>query len=86
MARDLVDENRISSRDELVGWLAAGCKPQGPFRIGTEHEKIPFYCADRRPVPYDGRPDPGRGGIRALLDGLRAATGWEPIEDRKSVV
>ncbi|WP_374546960.1 glutamate--cysteine ligase [Rhodoblastus sp.] len=86
MARDLVDENRISSRDELVGWLAAGCKPQGPFRIGTEHEKIPFYCSDRRPVPYDGRPDLGRGGIRALLDGLRAATGWEPIEDSGALI
>jgi glutamate--cysteine ligase len=86
MARDLVDENRISSRDELVGWLEAGCKPQGPFRIGTEHEKIPFYRADCRPVPYEGHADSGRDGIRALLDGLRDKSGWEPIDDAGALI
>jgi glutamate--cysteine ligase len=85
MARDLVDENRISSRDELVGWFEAGCKPQGPFRIGTEHEKIPFYRVDHAPAPYERRPD-GRGGIRALLEGLRASSGWEPIEDAGALI
>jgi glutamate--cysteine ligase len=84
MARDLVDENRISSRDELVGWLEAGCKPEGPFRVGTEHEKIPFYRADNRPVPYE--PAQGREGIRALLEGLRDASGWEPIEDAGALI
>jgi glutamate--cysteine ligase len=86
MARDLIDENRISSRDELVGWLEAGCKPEGPFRVGTEHEKIPFYRADNRPVPYEGLPAQGREGIRALLEGLRAACGWEPIEDAGALI
>ena len=64
MARDTVDETLISSRDELIDWFAAGCKPKGPFLIGTEHEKIPFYRADLRPVPYQGQPDLGRGGVR----------------------
>ena len=56
MARDVVDETPISSRDELVRWFEGGSKPQGPFLVGTEHEKIPFYRADLRPVPYEGRP------------------------------
>ena len=55
MARDVVDETPISSRDELVRWFEGGSKPQGPFLIGTEHEKIPFYRTDLRPVPYEGR-------------------------------
>ena len=54
MARDVVDAEIIESRDELVAWLEAGCKPAGAFRVGTEHEKIPFYHAGLSPVPYEG--------------------------------
>jgi glutamate--cysteine ligase len=77
MARDVVDSEVVESRDALVAWLEAGCKPTGPFRVGTEHEKIPFYRADRSPVPYHGK-----RGIRALLEGMRGKLGWERIEDR----
>jgi glutamate--cysteine ligase len=86
MARDLVDQQIISSRDELVSWLEAGCKPEGPFRIGTEHEKIPFYRADCSPLPYEGRPELGREGVHALLEGLRATSGWERIEDSGALI
>ena len=72
MARDVVDSEVVESRDALVAWFEAGCKPDGPFRVGTEHEKIPFYRADHSPVPYDGE-----RGIRALLEGMRAELGWE---------
>lgn len=86
MARDVVDETPISSRDELVSWLEAGCKPRGPFLVGTEHEKVPFYRADLAPVPYEGRPDRGQGGVKALLDGLRASLNWEAIEDDGALI
>jgi glutamate--cysteine ligase len=81
MARDVVDSEVVESRDALVAWLEAGCKPTGPFRVGAEHEKIPFYRADRSPVPYDGR-----RGIRALLKGMGAKLGWEGIEDRGNLI
>ena len=74
MARDASDAQPIGSRDELVAWIASGEKRPEAWRIGTEHEKIPFYRADHSPVPYDGE-----RGIRALLDGLQAQNGWEPI-------
>src|SRR5690606_35922565 len=32
----------IRSRDELVAYLADGCKPPADWRIGTEHEKFGF--------------------------------------------
>ena len=42
MARDVSDQTPIESRDELVAWFEAGCKPATDFRLGTEHEKFPF--------------------------------------------
>src|SRR5208283_4742264 len=76
MARDVVDGEIIESRDALAAWFEAGCKPTGPFRVGTEHEKILFYRADRSPVPYEGEK-----GVGALLEGINARLGWERIED-----
>src|SRR6185437_4300805 len=81
MARDVVDSEIVESRDALVAWLEAGCKPAGPFRVGTEHEKIPFYRSDRSPVPYAGE-----RGISALLEGMRAHLGWEPIENGNNLI
>ena len=66
MARDQLDLTPIESRDELVAWIAAGAKPREKFRIGTEHEKLPFTLRDRRPVPYEGR-----RGIRAIPPAAR---------------
>jgi glutamate--cysteine ligase len=81
MARDVVDSEVVESRDALVAWLEAGCKPAGPFLIGTEHEKIPFYRAARSPVPYGGD-----RGIRSLLEGMRKRLGWEGIEDGGNLI
>ena len=74
MARDVSDVTPIGARSELVEWVASGEKPRDAWRLGTEHEKVPFYRADASPVPYDGD-----RGIRALLDGMQALTGWQPI-------
>ena len=74
MARDVSDTTPIGARSELVEWIASGEKPREAWRLGTEHEKVPFYRADASPVPYEG----GRG-IRALLEGMQERTGWEPI-------
>jgi len=81
MARDVVDSEVVESRDALVAWLEAGCKPAGPFRIGAEHEKIPFYRANHSPVPYGGDK-----GIRALLEGMRKRLGWDGIEDGGNLI
>ena len=61
MARDQIDMTPIETRDELVAWFAAGCKPKEKFRVGTEHEKFAFTIDGHRPVPYAGP-----RGIRAL--------------------
>jgi glutamate--cysteine ligase len=81
MARDQIDMTPIEARDELVAWIAEGEKPKSQFRVGTEHEKIPFRIADRSPVSYDGR-----RGIRALLEGMQMLLGWEPILEGKTII
>ncbi|MGD9914862.1 MAG: glutamate--cysteine ligase [Rhizobiaceae bacterium] len=81
MARDTTDFRPIESRDELVGWIAAGCKPKSEWRIGTEHEKFPFYVDGHAPVPYGGD-----RGIRALLEGMQRTLGWEPIVDAERII
>ena len=46
MARDVSDATPIGARRELVDWVASGEKPQDAWRLGTEHEKVPFYASD----------------------------------------
>jgi glutamate--cysteine ligase len=86
MARDVTDKTPITSRDELVAWLEAGAKPPAQFRIGTEHEKIPFYKSSRSPVPYEGVPERDQGGIRALLEGMQTRLGWAPVIDEPHII
>ncbi len=81
MARDQIDMTPIETRDELVAWLEAGCKPKSDWRIGTEHEKFAFAVGRHEPVPYQGP-----RGIRALLDGMRMLLGWEPITEGPNII
>jgi len=81
MARDTADLTPIESRDQLAAHLASGCKPREKWRIGTEHEKFGFYKDGHTPVPYQGR-----RGIRALLEGMQALLGWEPIFDGENII
>ncbi len=71
----------IESRDELVTYIEQGEKPKAQWRIGTEHEKFPFYREGLRPVPYEGP-----AGIRALLEGMAEKSGWRPIYDLEHVI
>ena len=72
MSSETEDATPVESFEQLVEWIAAGSKPPEQHRIGTEHEKFPFYTGSLEPVPYDGEK-----GIRALLEGMAEATGWE---------
>ncbi|MDX2203981.1 MAG: glutamate--cysteine ligase [Hyphomicrobiaceae bacterium] len=71
----------VGSRDELVAWIEAGCKPAERWRIGTEHEKFLFQTETLRPVPYAGR-----NGVRALMEGLIREFGWLPIMEGDNII
>jgi glutamate--cysteine ligase len=71
----------VRSKDDLVAWIAAGSKPRHAWRIGTEHEKFLFHTDTLRPVPYDGP-----RGVRALMEGLIARFGWQPILEGENII
>ncbi|MFG1428404.1 glutamate--cysteine ligase [Roseixanthobacter glucoisosaccharinicivorans] len=81
MARDMLDATPIQSRDALVAWIEQGNKPESAFRLGTEHEKIPFTLGRHEPVPYEGE-----AGIRAILEGMGKISGWEPIMEGETLI
>jgi glutamate--cysteine ligase len=70
----------IESRDDLLSVFSGGEKPISDWRIGTEHEKFVYRCADHRAPSWDER-----GGIRDLLMGL-TEYGWEPILENGDVI
>jgi glutamate--cysteine ligase len=72
---------QITSRRQLVEYLAAGCKPAERWRIGTEHEKFIFRRRDLRPAHYAG-PD----GIGALLNGLADRFGWQKVQEAGNTI
>ena len=71
----------VRSRDDLVGWIAAGAKSRNNWRIGTEHEKFVFHTDTLTPVPYAGE-----RSIRALMEALIARFGWEPIIEGDRII
>ncbi|WP_332059668.1 glutamate--cysteine ligase [Bartonella sp. CB74] len=81
MALDIIDESEIDNLDSLVSYFQGGCKAKNDWRIGTEHEKFPFYIDGFHPVPYEGT-----RGIRALLEGMKEALGWKPILDEGNII
>ncbi|MDA0996675.1 MAG: glutamate--cysteine ligase [Proteobacteria bacterium] len=74
------DDRLIESKQTLIDYMAAGCKPRENWRIGTEHEKFAFSLSDLRPLPYDGP-----NGIRELLARLERF-GWKPVSEDGNVI
>ncbi|GMG84991.1 glutamate--cysteine ligase [Paralimibaculum aggregatum] len=71
----------IERREDLAGYLEAGCKPKDHWRIGTEHEKFGYDLATRKPLPYEGA-----CSVRAMLEGLRDGFGWAPVEEAGNII
>jgi len=77
---EIVEGPPIESRSDLLSVFEGGEKPPEQWRIGTEHEKFVYRCADRRAPSYE---EPG--GIRDLLMGL-TEFGWEPVIEGGNVI
>ena len=66
----------IERHEELVEYLASGCKPKSEWRIGTEHEKFGYCKETLKPLPYSGS-----RSILAVLKGLKERYSWEAVEE-----
>lgn len=73
-------ETPITSKAQLVEYLAEGSKPEADWRIGTEHEKFAYNTSDFRALPYEGA-----ASIKGLLTGLQRF-GWEPVMEGDNVI
>lgn len=72
----------LTGMRDLVAHLEKGPKPdRSTWRVGTEHEKFPFYTETLEPVPYEGE-----RGIGALLNGLADTYGWERIKEGENTI
>jgi glutamate--cysteine ligase len=68
------DSTTVETVDQLLAYMASGCKPQNQWRLGTEHEKFGYTLDDLRPLPYSGK-----RSIHAVLTGLAEQFGWQPV-------
>uniref|UniRef100_A0A8R7NWE0 glutamate--cysteine ligase n=2 Tax=Triticinae TaxID=1648030 RepID=A0A8R7NWE0_TRIUA len=66
------------TKEDLVAYLASGCKPKENWRIGTEHEKFGFDVETLRPITYDQ--------ISAILNGLSERFEWDKIMEENHVI
>ncbi len=71
----------VETRDELIAYVAAGCKARSDWRIGTEHEKFSFRTSDNTPLPYEGE-----AGVRALLEEMAERFGWLPVLENGNII
>ncbi|KAL4451418.1 hypothetical protein ABPG77_009490 [Micractinium sp. CCAP 211/92] len=65
-------------KEDLVAYIASGCKPRDQWRIGTEHEKLGYNIADTRRLSYEQ--------IAALLTRIQERFGWEPIIEEGNII
>jgi len=63
--------------EDLVEYIAQGCKPRDKWRIGTEHEKFGFRLDDLTPMGYEEV---------KLLESLRDRFNWEPIMEGENII
>ncbi|RRT79368.1 hypothetical protein B296_00024610 [Ensete ventricosum] len=66
------------TKEDLVGYLASGCKPKEMWRIGTEHEKFGFEVGSLRPMKYEQ--------IADLLNAIAERFDWDKIVEGDYVI
>lgn len=71
----------IESKQQLVEYLASGCKPKSAWKVGTEHEKFGFHRANNKPLHYA---EPG--GIKDILEGLAKQFNWKPVFEGEHII
>lgn len=65
-------------KEDLVAYLASGCKPKEKWRIGTEHEKFGFQQSTLQPMKYEQ--------ISELLQGMGERFSWDKVMEGDFII
>lgn len=76
-----MNKAQIVNKNDLVDYLAAGCKPKEQWKIGTEHEKFGFHRRDFSPLKYAEK-----GGIKDILTALAEQFSWLPEYEGDNII
>mmetsp|Transcript_739 Transcript_739/g.2249 ORF Transcript_739/g.2249 Transcript_739/m.2249 type:complete len:319 (+) Transcript_739:240-1196(+) len=68
----------VLTKEDLVAYVAGGCKPKSDWRIGTEHEKVVFNTDDNTRADYSQ--------IKKLLEFIVDRFGWQPMMEGDSII
>lgn len=66
------------TKEDLVGYLASGCKPKEKWRIGTEHEKFGFEFRSLCAMTYEQ--------ISELLNGIAERFDWDKVMEGNKII
>ncbi|KAF9685823.1 hypothetical protein SADUNF_Sadunf03G0094100 [Salix dunnii] len=75
---DAVIATEPLTKEDLIAYLASGCKPKENWRIGTEHEKFGFENGTLRPMKYEQ--------IAELLHGIAERFDWDKIMEGDTII
>ncbi|KAK8685053.1 hypothetical protein V6N13_041063 [Hibiscus sabdariffa] len=77
---DAVVATEPLTKEDLVGYLASGCKPKENWRqeIGTEHEKFGFEIKTLQPMKYEQ--------IAELLNGISERFDWDKVMQGDKII
>ncbi|WZZ46870.1 hypothetical protein YC2023_043129 [Brassica napus] len=70
--------NEPLRREDLIAYLASGCKSKDKWRIGTEHEKFGFEVNTLHPMKYDQ--------IAELLNSIAERFEWEKVMEGDKII
>ncbi len=68
----------VTSRDQLIGFLAGGARPESDWGIGAEMEKLVLDAGTGEAADF--------ARIEALLAALAATGGWQELRERSRLV
>lgn len=66
------------TKEDLVGYLASGCKTKEKWRIGTEHEKFGFETGTLQPMKYEQ--------IAEMLNSISERFDWDKIMEGDYII
>ncbi|KAJ1406017.1 Glutamine synthetase/guanido kinase, catalytic domain [Sesbania bispinosa] len=66
------------TKQDLIDYLASGCKSKEKWRIGTEHEKFGFEFGSLHPMKYEQ--------IAELLNGIAERFDWDKVMEGDKII